>query len=210
MSKIILVGGGGFARVIAETLRAAGTAASGYVDKNPTDAMKQLTYLGGDADLLQLGPGDILLANGIGSVGVTTVRRAVFLRFKEAGFSFATIVHPSASVASDVELGEGAQVLAGSAVQSNVRLGRNTIVNVGVIVDHDGRIGDHAHLATGAVLAGTVTVGEASLVGAGASVVQGLEIGAEALIAAGAVVVRPVAAGDRVAGVPARSLKVNK
>jgi maltose O-acetyltransferase len=44
-------------------------------------------------------------------------------------------------------------------------------------------------------------------IGGGAILLPGITIGAGAIIGAGAVVTRDVAAGDRVAGNPARSIK---
>jgi acetyltransferase-like isoleucine patch superfamily enzyme len=51
-----------------------------------------------------------------------------------------------------------------------------------------------------------VTVGEGSHVGIGAIVLQGVRIGANAVVGAGTVVLHDVPDGDRVAGVPARSI----
>jgi acetyltransferase-like isoleucine patch superfamily enzyme len=54
-------------------------------------------------------------------------------------------------------------------------------------------------------VAGNTRIGRGTQVGMGAAVVNGLDIGAGAVVAAGAVVVRPVPAGQRVQGVPARA-----
>jgi UDP-perosamine 4-acetyltransferase len=62
------------------------------------------------------------------------------------------------------------------------------------------------HVATGARLASTVSVGDGAHIGAGATVRQCIAIGAGATVGAGAVVVKDVAAGDVVAGVPAKPL----
>jgi acetyltransferase-like isoleucine patch superfamily enzyme len=49
-----------------------------------------------------------------------------------------------------------------------------------------------------------VTIGRGAWIGAGAVVLA--DVGEHAVVAAGAVVVKPVAAGQRVAGVPAKPL----
>ena len=59
-------------------------------------------------------------------------------------------------------------------------------------------------LNPGANVAGHVRLGVGATVGMGALVADHLDVGAGAVIAAGAAVVRPVAAGLRVQGVPAR------
>jgi len=207
MNDIVIVGAGGHARVIAEALQESGTPARGYVDEKPAADFGALPYLGDDRALMAEGAAGVTLANGIGSIDVARHRREIFDRFKNAGFTFATVVHPSALVSALAVLEEGAQVLVGTVLQPDVRIGRNALINSGVIINHDCVIGAHAHVATGAVLAGTVTIGEASLVGAGATLIQGIRIGAEVVIAAGATVIADVVDGERVAGVPARPMR---
>ena len=206
MTNIAILGAGGYARVIADTLRLSGRPPLGYVNRQPVPDFGGLSYLGTDDDMLAQSPAGMMLANGIGAIDVPHLRRKVFDRFKTAGFAFIQVIHPAAQIGGDVGLGEGAQVLAGTAIQTGANIGRNTIVNVGVVVDHDCVVGDHVHLATGAVLAGGVRVGDAALIGAGATVIQSIRIGSQALVAAGATVVRDVGDGERVAGVPAKSL----
>lgn len=205
---LLLIGAGGHARVLVETIRAAGLPAPlGALD--PARAGERLAgvpVLGGEERLAEHPPGAVLLVNAVGSAGRTAARRAAFERLKARGYAFATLVHPAALLASDVALGEGAQVMAGAVLQAGVRLAENAIVNTGAIVDHDGRVAAHCHVATGARLAGEVTLGEGVHVGAGATIIQGLAVGAEAIVGAGAVVLRDVAAGAVVVGVPARPL----
>jgi UDP-perosamine 4-acetyltransferase len=208
VTDIIIIGGGGHARVVADALRAGGHSIKGYVDIRATDALSALKYLGDDGVLLDYDPIGVALGNGLGFAKIPDARRQIFLKYKNAGFSFATVVHPAAIVDPCAVLEEGAQILAGAVLQSNVRIGCNVIVNTGAIINHDGLIGDHSHIATGAVLAGGVEVGASTLVGAGATIIQDITIGSDVIVAAGAVVVRDVPSG-RVAGVPARGFKAH-
>jgi sugar O-acyltransferase (sialic acid O-acetyltransferase NeuD family) len=130
--------------------------------------------------------------------------QAVFEKFKGKGFTFATIVHPSAVVASDVALGEGAQIMAGAIIQPGSRIGMNTIVNTKASVDHDCLIGDHVHLSPGVTLSGDVRIYNGVHIGTGATVIQGITIGANSLVGAGSVVIADVPSEIRVLGAPAR------
>lgn len=203
---VIILGDGGYARTLFEVLRRCDVKVLGCTGRAAAPAVslpEGLVYLGSD-DAITASPDEVNLVNGLGSVGSTEARRGIFTRFKEKGYNFATLVHPSAVLAADVTLGEGVQVMAGTVLQSGCVLGDNTIVNIGVVIDHDGRIGAHSHLAPGAALSGGVTLGEGVHVGTGAALIQGIIIGAGALVAAGAVVVRDVPEGAKVMGVPAR------
>lgn len=147
---------------------------------------RKIPYLGTDEEYFEksrkINPP---LVNGIGSVGNPENRREIFKRFKQAGCSFLTVIHPSAVVARDVTFGEGVQIMAGAVIQTGSVLGNNVIINTCASVDHDCRIEDHVHIAPGAVLSGNVTVGENAHVGTGASVVQGIYIPAGTLVKSG-------------------------
>ncbi|MDW3097074.1 MAG: NeuD/PglB/VioB family sugar acetyltransferase [Alphaproteobacteria bacterium] len=203
----ILIGGGGHAHVVADVLSALGRPVRGFVAPSCKTVLEGVDWLGSDAVLDDITPGSADLALGVGSTGDASLRRNLYRKFKEHGHGLPILVHPTASLASSVRLGDAAQVLLGAAIQAGAVIGVNTIINTGAIVDHDCRIGDHAHVAPGAVLCGDVTIGDGAHVGAGARIIQGLSIGAGALVAAGAVVIADVPANGRVAGVPAKDMK---
>lgn len=185
MKPVVLIGGGGHARVVRDALVASGRSLFGVVDRDPAGVrVSGVTLLGDDAAAMALDPGMVELANGIGGTGDTAPRRLVFETFKSRGFSFVTVVHPSAVVAAEVTLGEGCQIMAGVVLQTGVAVGANTIVNTRASIDHDSLIGAHCHVAPGATICGSVTVGDGSHVGAGAVVVQGARVGAGVLVKA--------------------------
>jgi len=205
---LIILGAGGHAKVLIDALR--GAEIRGLTDPGSDRAGQQVLgvpWLGADDVLSSHPPDAVQLVNGLGTVRVAPRRRALFELCKAKGYRFATVVHASAVIASDVDLAEGTQVMAGAVVQAGSQIGENTIINTGAVVDHDCRVGRHVHIASGAVLSGYVDVGDRVHIGAGATVIQGIRIGAGCLIGAGAVVIRDVLAGATVVGVPAREIK---
>jgi len=203
---LIIIGAGGHARVLASVLERVQWPLLGMTDLSPEECIPPagVTLLGRDDAVERWFPAEVALVNGIGSVASTAKRQGVFVRFKRLGYAFATVVDPLAILAGNVELGEGAQVMAGAVIQSGAAIGENTIVNTGVIVDHDCRIGAHVHLASGVTLSGEITIGVGCHLGTGASVIQGRSLGEGCLVAAGAVVVKDVPPGATVMGIPAR------
>jgi len=207
---VIVLGGGGHARVLIDALRSRAVSILGIVEADPRrhgQMLLDIPIIGGDNMVLEMATDSLRLVNGIGSVGVSAARRRLYEEFRARGYRFATVVHISAIVAPDVVLAEGAQIMAGSVVQTGCHIGENAIINTRAAVDHDCEIGNHVHVSPGATLCGNVVVGEGSHIGAGATVIQGIQIGRNSLVAAGAVVIHDVPDGVTVAGVPARVIK---
>jgi len=196
---LIVLGAGGHAAVLIDALQRCGAEILGIAGPGLAAGSKGplgVPILGGDDDVLERDPGSIRLVNGLGSTRLPEARQSLYQRFKAGGYSFETVVHPSAVVARDVILGEGTQVMAGAVIQTGTILGANVIVNTRVSVDHDCRIGDGVHLAPGVTLSGLVTIGRASHLGTGSVVIHQITIGAGCLIAAGATVYRDLPDGQ--------------
>jgi UDP-perosamine 4-acetyltransferase len=205
---IIVLGGGDHAKVVIDTLLAMGRQILGYSDPEAGGGpVLGISRLGGDENVFQLSAAGVLLANGVGSAGPTPLRRVVYEKFKARGYVFERIVHPSAVVATQVQLDDGVQIMAGAVIQPGAFIGANSIVNTAASVDHDCSIGSHVHIAPGAVLCGDVRVAPDVHIGAGATIIQAITIGAGSIIGAGAVVVKDVPPNVTVVGVPARVIK---
>lgn len=202
---IILIGGGGHAKVVLDALLALGREVIGFTDVNPAcPSLLGVKRLGGDEVMERYGPDQVELANGMGSTERPTFRAQMYERFKRLGFAFATVIHPTASLGREVVLGEGVQVMAGAVVQAGVRLAADVVINTRAVVEHDCVIGSHTHISPGAVLCGGVVVGEGSHIGATACLIQLVQVGRNCVVGAGAVVLKNVPDGQTVFGVPAR------
>jgi UDP-perosamine 4-acetyltransferase len=206
-SAVIILGAGGHAKVLIDAMLTSSAIILGVVDSNTAlrdGNLLGVPVLGGDEVVNTYLPSEIQLVNGLGSVGIPSKRQQLYEKFKQLGFDFSTIIHPSAIIASHVEQGEGAQIMAGAVIQPCCRIGANSIINTRASVDHDCIIGDHVHIAPGVTLSGGVTIGSGTHVGTGATIIQGVTIANDCLVAAGAVVTRDLIAGTKVRGVPAR------
>ncbi|MFK7777236.1 MAG: acetyltransferase [Gimesia sp.] len=208
MNSIILLGGGGHAKVLIDLINERNDyQIVGILDPVLDVGMevKEFSVLGTDAELPKLrdqGVSNVAIA--VGSVKCNLLRKTLFDQSQKSGFKIPALVHPRSIVSADVKLSDGVQIMAGAIVQTDTEIGEGTVINTGVQVDHDCRIGRQSFLSPGVVLSGGVGIGDNTFVGAGAVVIQGINIGDNAVIAAGAVVIENVADGALVKGVPAR------
>jgi len=212
MSRLVIVGAGGHARVLAEIVSLSGKyRLVGFTDLEANTNRNQLLdlpVLGSDEvlpELLAQGIENAII--GVGSVGDNEVRRNLFEEIVRIGFHPAVLVHPKAVISPTARLGRGIAVMASAIINANARLGDNVIVNSGAVVEHDCLLGDHVHVTSGVRLASGVHLGQESHIGLGASVIQGISIGRGCLIGAGAVVIRDIPDHVVAFGVPARIMR---
>jgi acetyltransferase EpsM len=204
---LILIGGGGHARVVAEAV-ASKTGIYrliGYVDPDAGDErMRQydLAWLGDD-EAVRKHPGAWGVL-GVGALGPGRQRREIVSRLDPGLAGWASVVHRSAYVSPTATVGHGSVILAGAILQSGVRIGAHCVVNDGAVVEHDVVLGDYAMVGPGAVVGGGAIVGSGAFVGLRAVIRDHRSVGDEALVGMGAVVVTDVDAGAVVIGNPAR------
>ena len=184
---VILLGTGGHAKVLLETLRYEERNVLGLVTPDLEKGSKHLglEVLGNDEQLQQFNPSEIVLVNGIGSLPFQQLRWNVGDKVRSWGFGFSSVIHPSAVILSDVSIDEGVQIMAGCVIQPGCSIGQDTIINTGTTIDHDCVIGERTHIAPGCTLSGGVRVGKSVHIGTGSSIIQNIEIGEGAVVAAG-------------------------
>lgn len=204
---VIIIGAGGHGKVLLDILLERGASVLGFLDNDfslQSQSIYGIPVLGTDEEIRHFNQREIQLVNGIGSVGVATVRRRVFEKFKKQGYYFRQVIHPSAVISSRASLGEGVQVMAGAVINIGSRIGEDTIINTRASVDHDCMIGKHVHIAPGCTLSGGVAVGDETLVGTGSSIIQAISVGERCLVGAGSNVIRNLSCNCRGFGNPLR------
>ncbi|RCK74153.1 MAG: 4-amino-6-deoxy-N-Acetyl-D-hexosaminyl-(Lipid carrier) acetyltrasferase [Anaerolineae bacterium] len=195
-AAVLIFGGGGHGKSLIELIRASGQhAIAGIIDdiKPLGSLILGVPVIGRSQDLPRFYQnGYRLMINAVGGIGDISQRVSVFERGRSAGFSFPTVIHPTAFVEGSAALGEGAQLFPHAYLGSDARLGFGVIINTGAIVSHDCEVGDYVNLSPGAILAGEVKVGEATLIGMGVTVNLRVKIGAHCRIGNGATIKQDV------------------
>jgi len=208
--RVLIWGGSGHGKVVADVVRARGATVVGFVDADPMKLGQVVEPGGGcvvlaqDEFLERVRAGALPEAVAL-AIGRNPTRLACLHAL--VGVAVPAFAHPGAIVSDSAELGRGTIVFARAVINAAARIGEAVIVNTGAIVEHDCVVGDGAHVSPGAVLTGGVSVGERSWIGAGATVIPEVRIGKDVIVGAGAVVLHDVGDGATVAGVPARIIR---
>jgi sugar O-acyltransferase (sialic acid O-acetyltransferase NeuD family) len=208
LGDIVVMGGGGHAKVLVSVLKKLSWRLIGYSDRRDAGPLLGVPWLGTDealAGVLARHSGCSAVV-GVGKVDESAVRADLQAVLVAAGFLVPVVVSPHAVVNEEVGLGAGTMVFDGAVVNSGTAVGAGCILNTGSIVEHDCVLGDDVHIAPGATVSGGSRIGDHCMIGAGATVIHGVEVCAGCVIGAGAVVAGDVAAPGVYAGVPARRI----
>lgn len=212
--ELIIIGAGGMGREalgIVDSINAA-TARHlqfrGFLAEDPPSVVI-LDRLGVSVIGSPTDPRDLQRLRGtsfVVAVGDGPQRQALQVSLTRAGLIPTTLVHPSAIIGRDVEIGAGSIVCANSIVTTNVRIGLGAILNNGCTVAHDSRLGDFVTLAPGVNLSGAVSLGDRVSFGTNSAAIPSAIVGEGSTIGAGAVVIDAIPADVTAVGVPAKVL----
>lgn len=198
MNRLIIIGAGGHGKVIADAALKNGYTNICYIDDHATGDVMGFPIIGTSADIERLNDGGTDFIIGIGN---NAVRKAIAEKYN---VNWVSIVHPSAQIAFNAEIGKGTVVMANAVVNVCATVGEHCIINTGAIVEHDNVIENYAHISPNVALGGTVRIGTLTHVGIGATVKNNTEICSECTIGAGAVVVKNIKEPGTYVGVPIR------
>lgn len=214
MENIVIIGSSGHAKVIIDIVQQGYKYhVAGLLDRFRNKGDQTLGYpiLGGEEDLPELMKVHAL-KGAIVAIGDNFVRSKVAARIKEIcpDLPFISAIHPKASIATEVSIGEGTVVMAGVSVNPCSSIGRCCILNTKSSLDHDSILEDFASLAPGATTGGYCRIGQYSAICIGAVLSDGIHIGEQSVIGAGSLVMKSIESFVVAYGTPAKVIRNRK
>lgn len=207
MKKVLIVGAGGHAKVVADILQQATEyEVIGLIDKKGAEGFWNIPVVGTDDDLRRVHT-EMNVDYAFVALGNGQLREKVTERVVTAGYELITVISQYATISKRVKIGMGTVIMPGAVINADVVIGEGCIINTNASIDHEGIIGDYTHVAPGCALSGKVTVGRQCLLGTGSRVIDGINIGDNVVLGAGAVAVKHIKGNCTTVGVPARIIK---
>ena len=209
MRRLVIVGAGGHGREALDVATAMNEVSPTFEFLGFLDDGREPGSLASPHDHKILGGVDELYsieATYVVAVGDPGSRRRIVEGLQQLGREPADLIHPSASIGSQVTYGHGLIMAAGARVTHGVDLGSHVHINVNASISHDCRFGSYVTVTPGAHVSGAVSVGDEVWLGIGAVVKQGVSIGSGTTVGAGSAVIDDLPPGCTAIGVPAKPL----
>lgn len=206
MKKLIVVGGGGFAKEVIWLAKDCGLEVIGILDDAAyASDIKQFNVklLGKVNDWIKYP--ECFFIIGIGS---PRTRYKVVEKMESIGKpNFTELIHPSVIKSNFVRIGKGAIICAGSILTIDIDIGQHTILNLNTTIGHESVIGNFVTIAPLVAVSGNVCVEDYVEIGTGSSVRQGLKLNRGSMLAMGSVLIKNLPANMIYAGTPAKKMR---
>ena len=168
MEKLLLVGAGGFGRVVLEHASALYDCA--FLDDSEVSYVDGVPVIGKTSEIASFYPEYKLL---LVTIGNNALRERIYKEATDIGFTFPNIIHPTAYISPHAHIGSGCVLLNNTVVQNNARCGDGCILNPGVELHHDSYIGSCCLIYTNSVVRSLTHVGDRVWIGSTASISTG-------------------------------------
>lgn len=132
------------------------------------------------------------------AMGDNKARRKAAARIKEEGWEAGTVVHHSAYLSWETEVGGGTFIGPHTTISPNVKIGGHVLINTRASIGHEAILEDFSQISLGASVLGRGQVGIGATIGAHGVVMSNVKVGDWGKVAIGTPVLRNVPPGHTV------------
>ena len=163
--KLLLVGAGGFGRVVLEHVQTHYDSA--FLDDGEAKIVDGIPVIGSTSQMDRFFPEFKYL---LVTIGNNALREKLYSQAVAIGYTFPNIIHPSAFISPHAHIGNGCVILNNAVIQNNATCGDGCILNPGVELHHDSTIGSYCLIYTNSVVRSLTHVGDRVWIGSNATV----------------------------------------
>lgn len=165
--KLLLVGAGGFGRVVSELARQSFDCA--FIDDSIEigAAVCDIPVIGRTENLRDL---FAEYNNLVVTIGNNMVRENIYNTAASIGYDFPNLVGQGAYISPYAKLGQGCVILNNAVIQNGSSIGNGVLLNPGVEIHHDCSVGDYSLIYTNSVVRTYAKVGKCVRVGSNVTI----------------------------------------
>ena len=209
MKHLIIVGAGGMGRTMYDlALESLGYETefviNGFIDDNlqALDNFKNYPPMLGTISDYQPKKNEVFVC----SIG-GQLRKACIINLINKKAEFISLIHNTARVGTNVQIGKGNLIGAFTTVAADAILGDYNFIQSLTIIGHDVKIGSWNRIDSQVMLVGAISIGNHNMIHTGAMINHNVRIGDDCVIGACSFVTMDVESGATLFSSPARRLK---
>lgn len=208
MKQLIIIGAGGMGRTFYDMARESigygeSYTIKGFIDDNlaALDGFENYPPMLGKICDYQPSADEVFVC----SIG-GAARRKCMEEIIARGGVFLTMIHKTARLGTNVEVGEGTIVGAFTTIGADAKVGKYNLIQSYSVIGHDSRIGDFNRIDTHVTLVGGTIVEDETDIHTSAMISHHVTVESNSRVAACSFVIRRVQSGTTVMGNPAKRL----
>lgn len=201
--KLILIGAGGFAKSVIDSIDEKKYSIEGFVDNIKSGSHLGYKIYANNLDDLENKEEYCYFV----AIGDNTKRTYWYNEIVKRNLEIINVIDKTAILSENITFGRGIFVGKLAIINSDVRIGENVIVNTKALIEHGCKIGNNANISTNTVLNGDVTVKNNCFIGSSAVINGQLTIYENSIVGSGTVVIRDVERNLVMAGIPAKIIR---
>ncbi|MBR1877737.1 MAG: acetyltransferase [Paludibacteraceae bacterium] len=208
MKQLIIIGAGGMGRTLYDMVRESigyneEYTIKGFIDDNlaALDGFENYPPMLGTISGYKPQEDEVFVCSIGGSA-----RRKCMEEIIAKGGSFLTMIHKTARLGTNVQVGEGSVIGAFTTIGADAHVGKYNLIQSYTVIGHDSRIGDWNRIDTHVTLVGGTIVEDETDIHTSAMISHNVIVESRSRVAACSFVIRRVKSGTTVMGNPAKKL----
>lgn len=212
--NLVIVGAGGLGEELVSIVNDINAKSSdsyinllGFVDDDPKKGNRE--YIG----LPVLGSSNVVINDLDKStmfhcaLGSNIDRKKIANAWENNGFEALTIIHPTASVCQNVEIGAGSYVGPFTYIATKAKIWGHVLINSHCVVGHHVELREYSQLCPGACVTGGCVIDEGAFIGSNAATFPGKHVGKMATLGSNSFATNDLENETISIGVPAKRIR---
>lgn len=208
MKQLVIIGAGGMGRTLYDSARESvgygiDYEIKGFIDDNihSLDGFHNYPSMLGTIAEYVPQKNDVFVSSIGGGARKKCIESVV-----SKGGQFITLIHSTARIGSNVQIGEGTTIGAFTTIGADAKVGKYNMIQSYSVIGHDSQIGNYNRIDTHVTLVGGTIVEDEADIHTGAMISHNVVIETHSRVAACSFVIRKVKSGTTVMGNPAKKL----